>query len=386
MDDCIVLVFVTVDVLVFELDELPLNELDEVDDFDNNAELELPGDIEDDTVGDLVFITDSVGGGSFDFVIVVVTVNVFINPVRDKETVAELVLVDIPDTVIVIVERTEFVFIIVEVPDSEIINDFVNLTEYDIIGEDDWVFETLVETVPHDELVAVFVPNDDKVEDFVFIPVKVNVTDEDDVLVDNPDLVVDVDPVDVFDERTELVSVPDPLIVRVFFDVILNVGVVDDVFDGAGDLDTVAEDDDDFELGAVFEFVGDEDGVLETDELGDIDLVDVVVFVVVDDAVYVFVDNPLIVCIDDAEDVLLWIADPVGKIVFIGLLVGYDVRVINLLEIPVLVDVVVLVDVLDAVDVDDGIALFKSNNRAESLFIKLNDNKKNNIFNILLLI
>ena len=137
MDDCIVLVFVTVDVLVFELDELPLNELDEVDDFDNNAELELPGDIEDDTVGDLVFITDSVGGGSFDFVIVVVTVNVFINPVRDKETVAELVLVDIPDTVIVIVERTEFVFIIVEVPDSEIINDFVNLTEYDIIGEDD---------------------------------------------------------------------------------------------------------------------------------------------------------------------------------------------------------------------------------------------------------
>jgi hypothetical protein len=51
-----------------------------------------------------------------------------------------------------------------------------------------------------------------------------------------------------------------------------------------------------------------------------------------------------------------------------------------------LVDVVVLVDVLDAVDVDDGIALFKSNNRAESLFIKLNDNKKNNIFNILLLI
>jgi hypothetical protein len=137
LDDCIVLVFVTVDVLVFELDELPLNELDEVDDFDNNAELELPGDIEDDTVGDLVFITDSVGGGSFDFVIVVVTVNVFINPVRDKETVAELVLVDIPDTVIVIVERTEFVFIIVEVPDSEIINDFVNLTEYDIIGEDD---------------------------------------------------------------------------------------------------------------------------------------------------------------------------------------------------------------------------------------------------------
>jgi hypothetical protein len=51
-----------------------------------------------------------------------------------------------------------------------------------------------------------------------------------------------------------------------------------------------------------------------------------------------------------------------------------------------LVDVVVLVDVLDAVVVDDGITLFKSKNRAESLFIKVNDNKKNNIFNILLLI
>jgi hypothetical protein len=51
--------------------------------------------------------------------------------------------------------------------------------------------------------------------------------------------------------------------------------------------------------------VGDDDGVLETDELGDIDLVDVVVLVVVDDAVYVFVDNPLIVCMDDADDVLL---------------------------------------------------------------------------------
>ena len=121
-------------------------------------------------------------------------------------------------------------------------------------------------------------------------------------------------------------------------------------------------------------------------KLVDIDLVDVVVFVVVDDAVYVFVDNPLIVCIGDAEDVLLWIADTVGKIVFLGVNVGYDVGVINLLGIPVLVDVVVLVDVLDAVVVDDGIALFKFKSRSESLFIKVNDNKKINIFNILLLI
>jgi hypothetical protein len=128
---------VTVDVLVFELDELLLNDEDEVVDLDNNAELEFPGDIEDETVGDLVFITDKVGGVSFVFVVVIVSVNVFINTVRVKETVAELVFVDIPDTVIVILERTVFVFSIVDVLVSEIINDFVNLTEYDIVGDDD---------------------------------------------------------------------------------------------------------------------------------------------------------------------------------------------------------------------------------------------------------
>ena len=349
------LVFVTDTVLVFEFEELPDIDGDDVDDLDSLDDTEFKEDNVSVGVPVNEFITDNVGNEFCVLVIDTVPVNVFLIPLDVIVTDPLCVLVDVIvlDEVGLVV--TVFVLIIEKLIVPDVVEVFELLIDLVNVGDDDDVFELNLVIVWVGELLADLLWILEEVTVLVGFDVAVIVPDPDDVFVDEIVLVPDGEPVDVFDELTVLVTVAVFLIVKVIFELALYEGDADEVLDAPIVFVVVPEDDDVLVIGGDRELVGDADCVLDILELDELVFVDVIVFVDDGDDVVVFVVIELIVFIGDDDDVLLSNADFVNGFVLIDVI---DVNAVGVVredgrEVCVLADV--LVDVFEDVGDDVGI-------------------------------
>lgn len=322
------------------------------------------GDVVDVSAGELVGVNVSLWLGFIvldpdtdedgDLVNKIDAVIVFVNgsvtdilPVADDDDEILDVFVCVTELVIVLVISGVFVIFNDPVSDTDTVDVFDELTDFDPVDvcNLDWVF--------NDVNVEVFV--DIVVLDIELLPVL--------VLEVVTDLDPELDPVFVFDDVTEFVPVIVFFIEFVNRDVLDIDPLADDVFDGFVVIVVEGHDDDVFDPVFVCDPDGEDDVVFEVLALVDVVFVDVVVLVLDADAVIVLLDVALSVCCVVEEDVLLVIADFVARFVLIGVNVCNELWLIGFVGKEVLLDIVVFVEVLESVVDDVGNTLLISNFR-----------------------